>query len=89
MPTPIAPSARAPGSLPRQRPKARAPLVAGAAVLAALAGAAAFNNARARRAESETPPAGHFIEIDGVRLHYVERGQGRPIVLLHGNGVTL
>ena len=29
---------------------------------------------------------GKFIEIDGVRLHYVERGNGRPLVLFHGNG---
>jgi pimeloyl-ACP methyl ester carboxylesterase len=29
---------------------------------------------------------GAFIEVDGVRLHYVERGQGQPLVLLHGNG---
>jgi pimeloyl-ACP methyl ester carboxylesterase len=24
--------------------------------------------------------------VDGVRLHYVERGEGEPLVLLHGNG---
>ena len=32
------------------------------------------------------PPAGQFLEVDGVRLHYVERGEGEPLVLLHGNG---
>ncbi len=26
-----------------------------------------------------------FFEHDGVRLHYVDEGQGEPIVLLHGN----
>jgi pimeloyl-ACP methyl ester carboxylesterase len=41
---------------------------------------------RARRAEAEHPPAGRFIEVDGVRLHYVENGGGTPVVLLHGNG---
>jgi pimeloyl-ACP methyl ester carboxylesterase len=40
----------------------------------------------ARRAEAEHPPAGRFIEVDGVRLHYVENGSGTPVVLLHGNG---
>ena len=25
----------------------------------------------------------------GVRLHYVERGQGRPVVFLHGNGMMV
>lgn len=65
------------------------PLLAGAAVLTALAGAALFNRARARRAERETPPVGRFVEVDGVRLHYVTRGDGRPIVLLHGNGMMV
>jgi len=32
------------------------------------------------------PYATAFVEIDGVRLHYVERGSGEPLVLLHGNG---
>ncbi len=26
--------------------------------------------------------------VQGVKLHYIERGSGSPIVLLHGNGVT-
>jgi pimeloyl-ACP methyl ester carboxylesterase len=26
------------------------------------------------------------LEVNGVRLHYVERGSGAPLVLLHGNG---
>jgi pimeloyl-ACP methyl ester carboxylesterase len=26
----------------------------------------------------------HFVEIDGVRLHYQEKGTGTPLVLLHG-----
>jgi pimeloyl-ACP methyl ester carboxylesterase len=28
-------------------------------------------------------------EVDGVRLHYIERGQGQPLVLLHGNGTMI
>src|SRR5438874_9507109 len=27
----------------------------------------------------------HFVTVDKVRLHYVESGKGRPIVLIHGN----
>lgn len=61
-----------------------APIVAAAG--AALAGAAAWNAGKARRAERETPPIGSFVDVDGVRLHYVERGEGTPVVLLHGNG---
>ncbi|PYS82008.1 MAG: hypothetical protein DMF67_14410 [Acidobacteria bacterium] len=29
--------------------------------------------------------AGEFVEVEGVRLHYLSRGEGRPVVLLHGN----
>lgn len=56
--------------------------------LAALAGAAVAVNMKTRQVEREHPPAGRFIEVDGVRLHYVERGEGQPLVLLHGNGIT-
>ena len=31
------------------------------------------------------PYAPHFYEQDAVRLHYVDEGQGEPIVMLHGN----
>ena len=63
-------------------------LIAGSAALA-LAGAALFNRGAARRAEADFPPVGKFIEVDGVRLHYVDRGTGPAVVLLHGNGVML
>lgn len=29
-----------------------------------------------------------FIEVEGVRLHYSDRGSGRPVVLIHSNIVT-
>lgn len=63
-------------------------LAVGAGVTA-LAGSALFNRASASRAEADTPPAGKFVEVDGVRLHYVDRGTGPVVVLLHGNGVML
>lgn len=58
------------------------------AVTAIFAVLALVNSAVARWAERRHPPAGTFIEVDGVRLHYSDRGTGRPIVLLHGNAVT-
>ena len=62
-------------------------LLAAAAVLLAILGIIAlFVRYRAQRAEAEHPPAGQFIEIDGLRLHYVQKGNGTPVVLLHGNG---
>jgi pimeloyl-ACP methyl ester carboxylesterase len=42
--------------------------------------------AKTRAAERDNPPEGKFITVRGVRLHYVERGGGQPLVLLHGNG---
>lgn len=53
---------------------------------AALAASALVVRQRVRQAEQHHPPAGAFIDVAGVRLHYVERGQGQPLVLLHGNG---
>ena len=59
-----------------------------AAAIAAGALTAAWVRARARRAEREHPPTGRLLEVDGVRLHVVERGAGPPVVLIHGNLVT-
>ena len=56
------------------------------AVGAALAAAAYVVRQRTREVESDNPPAGKFVEVDGIRLHYVERGSGQPLVLLHGDG---
>lgn len=57
-----------------------------AAVVIILVAVALVVTYRARRAEATHPPAGRFVEVDGVRLHYVEAGVGTPVVLLHGNG---
>jgi pimeloyl-ACP methyl ester carboxylesterase len=60
-------------------------LLGGAAALAALAG---VNALVARRTERRHPPHGAFLTVDGVRLHYSDRGKGSPVVLIHGNVVT-
>ncbi|MGA8155353.1 MAG: alpha/beta hydrolase, partial [Rhodoplanes sp.] len=45
----------------------------------------------AKLAERRNPPIGRFIEVDGVRLHYLERGDASapPVVLFHGNGAMI
>lgn len=57
--------------------------------LAALTATAVFTALKAKRAERDNPPKGTFIKVDGVRLHYLDRGTGSPVVLLHGNVVRL
>jgi pimeloyl-ACP methyl ester carboxylesterase len=42
-----------------------------------------------RKVEKLVPPLGRFVEVDGAKLHYVDRGEGRPIVLIHGIGGNL
>lgn len=50
------------------------------AVMAGLALLAAW------RIERLAPPQGGFLDIDGVRLHVLDRGSGEPVVLIHGLG---
>jgi pimeloyl-ACP methyl ester carboxylesterase len=35
---------------------------------------------------AEVPKPGDVIRLDGVGIHYVDRGQGSPLVLIHGLG---
>ena len=59
-----------------------------ASAAATIATMTVYNVYRARKVERKHPPAGQFVTVDGVRLHYIERGEGPPVVLLHGNVVT-
>ena len=63
-----------------------APVVLGSA--AALGAAALYTSKKTREAERNHPPIGRFLDVDGTRLHYIERGTGEPLVLIQGN-VTL
>ena len=55
----------------------------------AMVAAALVVRKKAADAEADNPPLGRFIEVDGVKLHYLEKGSGAPVVLLHGNGSML
>lgn len=68
-------------------------LWATAAIVAAALLAAAVQVWRTQRiaaeAERTVPPAGRFVDVDGNRIHYVEKGEGRPILFIHGLGAQL
>jgi pimeloyl-ACP methyl ester carboxylesterase len=71
---------------PRKSFRAHPFAVAAAVTAGTLAVSALVNRHLAKKAEHDNPPTGKFLEVNGVRLHYVERGSGEPLVLLHGNG---
>ena len=64
-------------------------LVIAGATLTALASTAAWVAQRAQSAKSQSPPVGTFVDVDDTRVHYLERGHGTPLVLLHGNTLRL
>lgn len=43
-----------------------------------------YNRLTFKIGEAQFPPAGKFVQVDNISLHYMERGTGRPVVLLHG-----
>jgi hypothetical protein len=47
-------------------------------ILAGLVASAMLNRFLTNRAEPRNPPTGHFITVDGVRLHYVETRNRTP-----------
>jgi pimeloyl-ACP methyl ester carboxylesterase len=61
-------------------------LVAVALVAMSLGGLVIFTTITARRVESALPPRGCFIEVAGARIHYLDKGSGPAIVILHGLG---
>ncbi len=64
------------------------------AVALVLVGSAVFTALYARLMEARHPPTGRFLDVDGLRVHYVDRSPagGEPettIVLLHGASSNL
>jgi pimeloyl-ACP methyl ester carboxylesterase len=51
-----------------------------------VSGLVIFTAITARRVEKALPPRGQFIEVGGARIHYLDKGSGPPIVILHGLG---
>jgi pimeloyl-ACP methyl ester carboxylesterase len=58
--------------------------VTAAAVAITGAALSSFSRRTARRIEQAVPMDGQLIDIGGDRIHYVDRGEGPPIVFVHG-----
>ena len=62
------------------------------ATVAAAAGVFAYASYAVRRFEDVDPESsdmpGTSLDIDGVRIHFVESGQGEAVVLIHGLGAS-
>jgi len=61
-------------------------LVVIALLAMSLGGLVIFTAVTARRVETALPPRGQFVEVTGARIHYLDKGTGPPIVILHGLG---
>lgn len=66
----------------------RALITGGWAGALGIAGLAAYSHHVGRAAEARVPPDGDFLEVEGARLHYVDKGrrdgEGPAVVLIHG-----
>jgi pimeloyl-ACP methyl ester carboxylesterase len=57
---------------------------------AAAAGAVGFAARRAAlKAEEKYPPQGEFVSVGKTRVHYVRKGSGPAMILIHGAGGTV
>ena len=61
-------------------------LFAVALVALSLAALVIFTAVTAHRVQKALPPRGQFIDVAGARIHYLDKGSGPPIVILHGLG---
>ncbi|MGI9318163.1 MAG: alpha/beta fold hydrolase [bacterium] len=53
-------------------------------VLVILVGLVVYTRYSTWQLEQKYPPRGRFIEFDGSTIHYTKKGEGHPLVLLHG-----
>ncbi|MGI4730898.1 MAG: epoxide hydrolase family protein [Janthinobacterium lividum] len=76
-------------TLSDRSPKRSVALHAGGIVAAGLGAAALYTRYATARIERDVPADGAFLDVGGTRIHYVDRGSGPAIVLLHGLGAQL
>jgi haloalkane dehalogenase len=63
----------------------RSLLVPSLALLAATPCAARQTSASASGISAEFPFASHYVQVLGSRMHYIDEGEGEPILFIHGN----
>ena len=61
-------------------------LIVLALLILLVVGLLSFTVFTARRVEKALPPRGKFLELDGARIHYLDKGSGPAILLVHGLG---
>lgn len=61
----------------------------GLLVVGAVAALVLFTAHTARRVGAALPPLGRFVEVGGARIHYLERGTGPTLLLIHGLGASM
>src|SRR5947209_5998392 len=66
------------------RKRKRLLLLIAAGAVALLAGLRLYTVWQVRTFETRYPPPGRFLSVNGILVHYVEKGEGRPVVLIHG-----
>ena len=69
--------------------KARTIGIAAGVTAATAAGLALFSRWQGARAEKKVPRDGRYLLVPGARLHYVDIGEGSPVVMVHGLGGQL
>ncbi|WP_417498152.1 alpha/beta fold hydrolase [Maricaulis sp.] len=52
--------------------------------LAILAGLWIWSRMVAGKVEAAMPPVGEIVDVAGGKIHFLDQGQGRPIVMIHG-----
>jgi pimeloyl-ACP methyl ester carboxylesterase len=52
--------------------------------IVAVGGLYLYNQVKFIRASRDYPPQGHFVSVNGFKLHYISEGTGQPVVFLHG-----
>lgn len=59
-------------------------IAAGAICMLVVVGLMVFSAYVARRVDQALPAQGKFVDIGADRIHYIDRGNGPPIVFIHG-----